>query len=100
MGPVSGTFRASHTGVLYLGLFTTAIAYGLFAFGVPHTGAPTAVTLTLLEPVAAPALAALIAHQVPSIIQAIGIATTLAALGWLAGRPSDRTPADRTRLCL
>ena len=86
------------TGVLYLGLFTTAIAYGLFAFGVPHTGAPTAVTLTLLEPVAAPALAALIAHQVPSIIQAIGIATTLAALGWLAGRPSDRTPADRTRL--
>jgi DME family drug/metabolite transporter len=83
------------TGVLYLGLFTTAIAYALFAYGVPHTGAPTAVTLTLLEPVAATALAALIAHQVPSIIQVVGIATTPAALGWLAGRPSGRIPAGR-----
>ena len=74
---------ASALGVVYLGLFTTSIAYALFAFGIPHVGAPTAVTLSLVEPVAATALAALVAGQVPAPVQLLGIVVTLAAVALL-----------------
>jgi DME family drug/metabolite transporter len=75
---------AAAIGAVYLGLFTTAIAYGLFAFGIPRVGAPTAVTLSLIEPVAATALAAVIVDQLPTPTQLAGIAITLVALAWLS----------------
>jgi drug/metabolite transporter, DME family len=84
-------------GLLYLGLVTTALAYGSFAFGVPHVGAPAAVSLSLLEPVAATALAALIAQQVPTVVQVAGVATTLAGLGWLSRRSPGKTPVSRIK---
>jgi DME family drug/metabolite transporter len=96
IGAVTATPQAI-VGVLYLGLFTTAIAYASFAFGVPHVGAPTAVSLSLLEPVAATALAALIAHQVPTVVQVVGIAMTLAAVGWLSHSLSERAPVDQIK---
>jgi hypothetical protein len=55
-----------------------------FAIGVPRIGVPTVVSLSLLEPVAATALAVLLAHQVPAIAQLVRIATTLISSRWLA----------------
>jgi DME family drug/metabolite transporter len=82
IGVVTAT-PAATIGAVYLGLFTTAIAYGLFAIGVPRVGAPTAVTLSLIEPVAATAVAAVLVDQLPTPTQLAGIAITLAALVWL-----------------
>ena len=59
---VSGSLPAL-AGVVYLGLFTTAAAYALFASGGRGTSAPTAVTLSLLEPVVAAVLGAVLVGQ-------------------------------------
>lgn len=75
---------AAFGGVAFLGVFTTAAAYGLFAVGVPRVGAPTAVSLSLMEPVVATVLAAAVAQQVPSPIQVLGVMFTTAALLHLA----------------
>jgi drug/metabolite transporter, DME family len=96
IGAVTATPQAI-IGVVYLGLFTTAIAYSSFAYGVPRVGAPTAVSLSLLEPVAATALAALITHQLPTVVQVAGTAMTLAALGWLGHSLPNRTPTDQIK---
>ena len=94
-GVVRATPKAA-AGLIYLGLFTTAVAYALFAFGVPHVGAPTAVSLSLIEPVAATILAAVIAHQVPSMLQILGIATTLTSLAWVSARAPSAGPVAQT----
>jgi DME family drug/metabolite transporter len=78
----------SATGVVFLGVFTTAIAYALFAMGVPRVGPHTAVSLSLIEPIAATVLAALVAHQIPGLLQVVGVLVTTAALLHL-GRNSD-----------
>lgn len=51
---------------LYLGVATTAIAYALFAVGVARLGAPTAVTISPLEPVTAAVLGAVGPSQKPA----------------------------------
>jgi|GEM_PF-565121 len=76
---VSGSLPAL-AGVVYLGLFTTAAAYALFAFGVRGTGAPTAVTLSLLEPVVVAVLGAVLVGQSLIPVRWIGIAVVIASL--------------------
>jgi len=67
-------------GMLYLGVFTTAVAYGLFAHGVSRLGAPTAVTISLLEPATAAVLAAVWLHQSLSGLRWAGIVLVLGGL--------------------
>ncbi|MFF7702827.1 DMT family transporter [Streptomyces lydicus] len=67
-------------GVVYLGLFTTAVAYALFAHGVNRLGAPTAVTISLLEPATAAVLAAVWLDQGLSVPRWAGIALVLGGL--------------------
>ncbi len=50
-------------GGLYAGVVTLAVAYRLFARGVARLGPPTAVLISLLEPVAAGALAILLVGE-------------------------------------
>jgi DME family drug/metabolite transporter len=73
-------------GVLYIGVFTTAVAYALFAHGVTRLGAPTAVTISLLEPTTAAVLAAVWLQQDLSVLRWAGIVLVLAGLA-LTMRP-------------
>jgi len=68
------------TGVLYLGVFTTAVAYALFAHGVDRLGAPAAVTVSLLEPATAAVLAAVWLDQSLSVLRWAGIILVLGGL--------------------
>ncbi|WNV84004.1 EamA family transporter [Umezawaea sp. Da 62-37] len=46
--------------LLYLGTITAGVSYWLFAYGIRHLGAPAAITISLLEPACAAAIAALL----------------------------------------
>ena len=76
-------------GLVYLGVFTIAVAYALFARGLRDVSAHAAVTLSLVEPVSATVLAALIAHQIPAAAQVVGITITIGALVLLARSDSS-----------
>lgn len=67
-------------GVVYLGVFTTAVAYALFAHGVSRLGSPTAVTISLLEPATAAVLAAVWLNQSLSVLRWLGIVLVLFGL--------------------
>ena len=92
---VSGSLPAL-AGVVYLGLFTTAAAYALFAFGVRGTSAPTAVTLSLLEPVVAAVLGAGAARAIRSARMACGSESVCTGTTPLAAR-SATCPRLQTR---
>lgn len=66
--------------LLFMGIFSTSIAYAIFAAGARNIGSHTAVSLTLIEPVAATALAAFIAGEIPTIIQWLGILVSILGL--------------------
>ncbi|WP_235193073.1 EamA family transporter, partial [Streptomyces viridochromogenes] len=74
-------------GVFYLGVFTTAVAYALFAHGVDRLGAPTAVTISLLEPATAAVLAAVWLHQSLSALRWAGIVLVLGGLALMMRPP-------------
>lgn len=59
--------------VLHLGLFSTALAYTFFARGLQSVDAPTAVTLTLVEPLTATLLGLLVLHEQITMIQSFGL---------------------------
>lgn len=58
---------------LHLGLFATALAYTFFGIGLVHVSSPTAVTLTLGEPLTAALLGIIVFKEQLSIISVIGI---------------------------
>lgn len=93
--PLLSNEPAAAGGIVYLGLFTTSIAYWLFASGVRHVGAPVAVTLSLIEPVAATVLGAVVAHEVPGLLQIVGVTITVTALAVLSARLAS-TPTARS----
>ncbi|TCO47271.1 DMT family transporter [Actinocrispum wychmicini] len=68
------------TCVVYLGVVTTGIAYWLFARGVRHLGAATAVTISLLEPAGAAIIAAVAFREHVSLAQWTGIGLICAAI--------------------
>jgi DME family drug/metabolite transporter len=85
--------------VLYLGVVTSGFAYWLFGRGIRHLGAPTAVTISLLEPAGAAVIAALLLHEHVSPAQWLGIGLICGAIT-LVGitsadqpEPLHRTPA-------
>lgn len=48
---------------LYLGVATVGLAYTLYGFALRHLRAPTVITLTLLEPITATVLGAVVVHE-------------------------------------
>ncbi len=48
---------------LYLGVVTVGVAYTLYGFALRHLRTPTVITLTLLEPITAALLGAVVVHE-------------------------------------
>ena len=75
----------------YLGIVTTAVAYALFYAGLRTTTGSTAAILTLLEPLAAAALAVLILGETLSLPVLLGGTLLLAAIA-IRYRVAPRSP--------
>lgn len=79
--------------LIYVGVVTTVVAYGLFYAGLRSTPSETAGVLTLLEPLAAAALAAIVLHERLTALGIAGGALLLAAIAALYLRePEPETP--------
>ena len=76
--------------LLYLGVFTMALAYGLFYVGLRTTTGSSAVIATLLEPVTATVVAALFLDE---RLGALGVVGTLLILAAVAGLGREEEPA-------
>jgi drug/metabolite transporter, DME family len=75
--------------LLYLGVVTMALAYGLLYAGLRTTTGSSAVIATLLEPVTAAAVAALFLDE---RLGALGVVGTLLILGAVAGLGKQEEP--------
>ena len=77
-------------GVVWLGVITTVVAYGLFYAGLRTTPGSVAMILTLLEPVTAVALAAVLLGERLTAPNVFGGALLVAAVAALYLRPPPR----------
>ncbi len=66
--------------VLFLGVATVGVAYTLYGFALQHLAAPTVITLTLLEPITAAVLGAVVVHEIVGAAGWAGIALVLVGL--------------------
>jgi DME family drug/metabolite transporter len=82
----------SVSGLAYMGIIATAIAYGLFFHGLRTTTSEVASILTLLEPLAATALAVWLLHESLTARMSVGGALMLVAIAALYLRRPD--PVD------
>ncbi|MFC7959141.1 DMT family transporter [Rhodococcoides kroppenstedtii] len=83
--------------LVYLGVATAGLAYWLFARGVAALGAPAAVTISLLEPVAAAAIAAIALGERLGAAQWCGMAlVSVSVLVAVLERPVVRTDKVRS----
>jgi len=71
--------------ILYLGIFTTGVAYLLYAHALKHISAPTGVALSLIEPIVAFMLAIVVAHEAVNEWAIVGLFLILVGL-WLVLR--------------
>ncbi|MCW2495358.1 DMT family transporter [Jatrophihabitans sp.] len=78
----------------YVGVVTTVAAYGLFFTGLRTTPSETAGVLTLLEPLAAAVLAALVLHESLSGLGVVGAVLMLAAIAGLYLRAPEVEPHE------
>jgi DME family drug/metabolite transporter len=81
--------------LIYLGVFTTALAYVLFYAGLRSTPSEVAAVLTLLEPLAAAVLAVALLHERLSALGVVGALLMLVAIAVLYLR---RPSADEHQL--
>lgn len=88
--PVVGTSPGSLTLLLYLGVATMALSYGLLYAGLRTTSGSAATVATLVEPISAAALAAVVLGERLSALGILGGALILAAVVGL--RPEDERP--------
>lgn len=65
---------------LYLGVVTVGGAYTLYGFALRHLHAPTVITLTLLEPITAAVLGAVVVHEGVRAAGWVGVALVLVGL--------------------
>ncbi len=70
---------------LYLGVVTVGLAYTLYGFALRHLHAPTVITLTLLEPITASVLGAVVVHESIRAAGWLGIALVVVGL-WITAR--------------
>ncbi|MFI5842289.1 DMT family transporter [Catenuloplanes sp. NPDC051500] len=87
--PVTAGLPATIGWLLYLGVVTSALAYGLFFAGLAHVNATTASIVTLLEPVAAALLAIVFLGEHLTAAVLIGMLLLLGAVAGLT-RPNRR----------
>lgn len=87
-GPHTTGDRTAVVTLLYLGVMTMALAYGLLYAGLRTTTGSAAVVATLLEPVTAAAVAALLLGERIGVLGLVGAALILAAVGGLAIKPA------------
>lgn len=66
--------------VLFLGIATVGVAYTMYGFALRHLAAPTVITLTLLEPITAAVLGAVVVHEMISAEGWAGVALVLVGL--------------------
>jgi DME family drug/metabolite transporter len=78
---------ANLAGVVWLGVITTVVAYGLFYAGLRTTPGSVAMILTLLEPVTAVALAAVLLGERLTTANVLGGTLLVAAVAALYLRP-------------
>ncbi len=78
--------------LVYIGVITTVVAYALFYRGLHTTSSETAGVLTLLEPLAAAVLAAIVLHERLSALGLIGAVLLLAAVAGLYVRDPEADP--------
>jgi DME family drug/metabolite transporter len=69
--------------LIYIGVVPTVLAYWLFYLGLRSTTSEVAGVLTLLEPMAAAVLAALVLHETLTGAAVVGGALMLVAVGAL-----------------
>ncbi len=77
-------------GVVWLGVIATVVAYGLFYAGLRTTPGSVAMILTLLEPVTAVGLAAVLLGERLTVANVLGGTLLVAAVAVLALRPRPR----------
>lgn len=78
---------------LYLGVVTVGGAYSLYGFALRHLHAPTVITLTLLEPITAAVLGAVVVHE--GIRPAGWTAIALVVVGlWVTARGAGGEPVE------
>ena len=65
---------------LYLGVATVGAAYHLYGWALRHLAAPVVITLTLLEPITAAVLGALVVHERVGATGWVGVALVVAGL--------------------
>lgn len=80
------TSRSGALVALFLGIATVGLAYTLYGFALRHLDTPTVVTLTLLEPITAAVLGAVVVHEQILPVGWVGIGLVLAGLGVVAPR--------------
>lgn len=86
------TWVASTRGALiaaYLGIVTVGVAYALYGFALRHLATPTVVTLTLVEPITAAALGAIVVHETIRPAGWVGIALVLIGLAIVSRRSRE-----------
>jgi DME family drug/metabolite transporter len=79
--------RGTTLALLYLGLVTTAAAYALWSAGLAVLSLGDTVTLTMIEPVAATALAVAILREPAGTLTVVGVLVTLLGV-WIATAPT------------
>jgi DME family drug/metabolite transporter len=80
---------ATISGLGYMGVMATAVAYGLFFHGLRSTTSDVASVLTLLEPLAATTLAVALLHEQLTLRMVLGGGLMLAAIAALYLRRGD-----------
>ena len=75
--------------LLYLGIVTTAIAYGIYMIGLRHTSATAAGVLVLLEPLTATLLGVFFFREPMSLTGVIGAVLLLSAITLLTLNPKS-----------
>lgn len=91
-GPGATTDPLAAGTLVYLGVLTMALAYGLLYAGLRTTTGSAAVIATLLEPVTAAVVAALVLGERLGVAGIVGTALILAAVAGL-GRAPEAVPA-------
>jgi DME family drug/metabolite transporter len=81
--------------LVYIGIVTTVLAYGLFFRGLRRISSETAGVLTLLEPLAAAILAAIVLHEKLTALGVVGAVLMLAAIAGLYVHVPEPDPSPR-----
>lgn len=78
-------------GTVYGGVFTVAITFSMFTWGIARVGSATAVTVGLMEPITAAALGVTLLGETIAPVGVIGIVSVLAGL-IVVSRPDNTSP--------